>query len=158
MKLTPEGIELIKEHESLRLRAYLCPGEVWTIGYGNTYYRDGKQVRKGDVISRQEAEELFDYVVNEFATEVKELIQVPLTDNQFSALVSFSYNIGIGAFSNSTLLKKLNAGNNYAAGKEFRRWVYDKGEVLPGLVKRRKEEEALFFSYTPLKVPDCLPD
>lgn len=146
MKVTTEGIELIKKHESLRLRAYLCPGEVWTIGYGNTFYKDGKLVQEGDVISREEAEDLFDYVANDFARKVSKLLEVPVSANQFSALVSFSYNIGIGAFLNSTLLKKLNAGDYQGAGEELKRWVYARGKKLPGLINRRKEERELFFS------------
>lgn len=141
MKLTDKGIELIKNSESCRLEAYLCPAQIPTIAYGKT-----KGVKLGMKISQSQAEEFLRQDLAEFEEGVKKLVKVPLTDNQFSALVSFSYNLGLGALSKSTLLKKLNAKDYAGAATEFKRWVRGGGKVLPGLVKRRAAEKALFLS------------
>lgn len=139
--------DIIKKHEGLRLNAYLCPAGVWTIGYGNTMYEDGTRVKKGDKITKERAEQLFTHIVGTFAMQVLELIKVPLSDNQQSALVSFAYNVGVPAFRKSTLLKRVNENpNNPLIESEFNKWVKGGGVILPGLVKRRKEESKLYFS------------
>ncbi len=138
-KLSQTGINLIKRWEGLRTNAYLCPAGVWTIGYGHT-----KNVRQGMMISHQKAEELLleDLLIYEEAIE--RLVQVPLNQNEFDALVSFTFNVGIGAFSKSSLLQILNTGDYQDAARQFSRWVRGGGQKLPGLVSRRKDEYNLF--------------
>lgn len=135
------------KYESCRIEAYLCPSGVWTIGWGNTFYEDGAKVKQGDKITQNRADELFNNIVNEkFIPQVKNLLSVQLNDNQFSALVSFAYNVGIGNLKISTLLKRI---NNNPLDKDisyqFSRWNKSKGRVLNGLTKRRKEEAELYF-------------
>ena len=140
MRTSRKGIELIKAHEGLRLNAYLCPAGVPTIGYGHTY-----NVKMGDRITEEQAERLLigDLILAE--TEVNRY-GFDLTQNQFDALVSFVYNIGAGNFRSSTLLKRLKANpNDPDIAKQFSRWVYGGGKVLPGLVRRRNEESKLYF-------------
>lgn len=155
MNINDAGKNLIKGFESCRLKAYKDSAGVWTIGWGATYYRDGKKVKQGDVISQQEADELFDFHLNQFCTEVKCIVFQPLNDNQFSALVSFAYNVGsdIDADSlaeglgDSTLLKKVNMNpNNPSIRDEFMKWVRAGGKVLKGLQRRRAAEADLYFS------------
>lgn len=144
-KLNSSGIKLIKEFEGFRSEAYLCPDNVSTIGYGATFYLDGRKVKLGDRISEPEAEKLLLSTISLFAKEVTKLVTVPLTENQFNALVSFTFNVGVDAFKNSTLLKKLNRKQYAGAAFEFTRWVKGGGKTLPGLVKRRNAEKALFL-------------
>lgn len=144
--LSKEGLELLKKHEGFRSSAYLCPAGVWTIGYGSTFYEDGRKVSPGDKISEEEATRLLIKVAKDFEREILERVKVPLNSNQLSALVSFVYNIGVGAFSSSTLLRVLNQGNYQEASKQLLRWNKGGGRVLPGLVTRRKEEKQLFES------------
>ena len=150
MKITNNCINLIKKFEGLRLSAYPDPGtggEPWTIGYGSTYYEDGSKVRKGDKISINRAESLLVTHVASFAKKVEKLVTSSITSNQFDALVSFAYNVGVGNFSKSTLLKKVNANpSDKTISLEFEKWVRAAGKVLPGLVKRRKEEARLYNS------------
>lgn len=145
MKINEAGLKIIKEYEDLRLEAYLCPANKWTIGFGNTFYKDGSPVKKGDTISQEDAEELFLHVVNDFADQVSNAVQVPITANQFSAIVSLVFNIGPGNFRTSTLLQNLNAGDYDGASEEFGKWCYSNGARLRGLVKRREEERKLFI-------------
>ena len=140
MNLSNNGKKLIKKHEGCRLKAYKCPRGVWTIGYGHT-----NNVKPDDVITQDEAEELLKRDLKVHEDNVKRVVKIALTQNQFDALVSFEYNVGYGAFANSTLLKLLNAGNYNGASKQFERWVYAGDRVLEGLVKRRKEEKGLFL-------------
>lgn len=141
MKTSPKGIALIKEFEGLRLKAYLCPGGVWTIGYGHT-----AGVKPGMVITEAQAEEYLKADLIAFERYLNGL-GLALNQNQFDALVSFIYNIGIGNFQKSTLLRKarINANDN-SIMDEFLRWVYSKGRVLPGLQRRRLREVKLYFS------------
>lgn len=141
MKTSPRGIALIKEFEGLRLKAYKCPGGVWTIGYGHT-----AGVRPGMVISERQAEEYLKADLIAFEKYLNGL-GLALNQNQFDALVSLIYNIGIGNFQKSTLLRKarINANDN-SIMDEFLRWVYSKGRVLPGLQRRRLREMKLYFS------------
>lgn len=147
MKVNSKGIQLIKTFEGCLLNAYLCPAKVWTIGYGSTQYLDGKPVKPGDKITQQQAEELLIDTVNIFAEGVSKLIKVELNDNQFSALVSFAFNLGIGNLQKSALLKKVNENpNNHMIRTEFAKWNRAGGKVLNGLTRRRNAESQLYFS------------
>ena len=139
------GLDLIKKYEGLRLEAYLCPANVWTIGYGSTVYSDGSKVQRFDKINKTDAEHLLamDYKKREFF--IKEIVKVPVTENQLGALVSFAYNVGLGALQKSTLLRKLNARDYAGAADEFLKWTKAGGKELLGLVRRRKEERELFL-------------
>jgi len=142
MKTSDKGVELIKNHEGLVLKAYLCPAGVWTIGYGHT-----AGVKSWDSISPEQAEEFLKQDLKSSEMSVMRLVQKPLNQNQFDALVSFVFNVGAGNFQSSTLLKRVNANpNNPDIRGEFGRWIHGGGKVLPGLIKRRKEEADLFFS------------
>ena len=141
MKTSPKGIALIKEFEGLRLKAYKCPGGVWTIGYGHT-----AGVKSGMVITEAQAEEYLKADLIAFERYLNGL-GLALNQNQFDALVSFIYNVGTGNFSNSTLLRKVRANpQDNSIMDEFLRWVYSKGRVLPGLQRRRLDEMKLYFS------------
>ena len=140
MKTTERLITQLKMMEGLRLTAYRDAAGVLTIGYGHT-----QGVREGDRISEYWANELLAEDVAHTATAVKEL-KVARTEGQLDALVSLAFNIGIEALKRSTLLRVIRSGGSKADIKrEFRRWVYCKGKVLPGLVKRREWEAKRFF-------------
>lgn len=141
MKTSTTGINLIKRWEGFRNKAYLCPANVWTIGYGHT-----ATCEPGQVISTARGEELLKDDVSEYEAAVNYLVKAPLTQNQFDALVSFTYNVGITAFGRSTLLKYLNQKQYELAANEFKRWVHGGGRRLAGLVRRRKAERNLFVS------------
>lgn len=146
-QINAAGLELIKQCEGLRLEAYICPAGVATIGYGTTRYNASKPVQMGDRITETEAEALLRNDVAQFEQTVRELVKVPLTSNQFSALVCFTYNVGSGAFAESTLLKLLNQRQYAEAAEQLLRWVKgDNGEPLPGLVSRRQAEKKLFLT------------
>jgi len=130
---------LIKSFEGLRLSAYKCPADVWTIGYGTT-----AGVKEGQIITKERAEELLRDDVKRFEDQVLRLVKVPLTQGQLDALVSFTYNLGAANLGNSTLLRLLNAGDYKGAAAQFDRWTKAGGKELPGLVKRRAAERALF--------------
>jgi lysozyme len=148
MILDNKGYLLITNHEGLKLKPYLCPAKIPTIGYGNTYYPDGKRVTLLDKdITKQEAFDMFKEVANRFAKRVDTLVTSNLNQNQFNALVSFAYNVGTGNFSSSTLLKKVNKNpNDLTIKDEFLRWNKAGGKVLNGLTNRRNEEAILYFS------------
>lgn len=147
MKVNKATIDLIKHEEGLKLTAYQCPAKVWTIGYGSTFYVNGSKVKQGDIITQVEAELILSTVVSSFADQVSKVVKSKLTENQFGSLVSFAYNVGIGAFTGSTLLKKVNANpNDQSIGIEFARWNKAGGKVLQGLINRRKAEKELYFS------------
>ncbi|MEL6438694.1 MAG: lysozyme [Cyanobacteria bacterium J06621_8] len=141
MRTSENGVNLIKRFEGFRAEAYICPGGKWTIGYGHT-----KGVKAGYKISRQFAEKLLQDDLREFEQGVMDCVKVPLNQNQFDALVSFAYNLGVNALKTSTLLKRLNAGYYAIAANQFDRWVYANGEKLPGLVTRREVEKKLFLT------------
>ena len=145
MKISSLGLELIKEFEGFSANAYLCPAKKVTIGYGNTFYSDGRKVKLGEQISKTDALELLEKVVNkDFADKIFSAIKVPVTQNQFDAMVSLAYNIGVGNFLKSTLLKKVNAGDFIGASEEFLKWNKSGGKELLGLTRRRKREFDLF--------------
>lgn len=153
MRISAEGLNLIKRHESLVLKAYKDPVGVWTIGYGHTTAAGSPVVTSGLQITEKEADSILAQDVRMFETAVKKLVKVPLTQMQFDALVSFSFNLGEGALARSTLLRKLNAGDFTGAADEFPRWVHGQGKVLPGLVTRRAEERALFLQSGKVVMP-----
>jgi GH24 family phage-related lysozyme (muramidase) len=147
-KINAAGLEVIKIFEGLRTTAYPDPGtggEPWTIGYGHTSAAGPPSVYPGLKITAGEAEEILKRDLYVFEKVVLDAVKIDLNSNQFSALVSFTFNVGAGAFRSSTLLNKINAGNVQGAGEEFPRWVYAGGRVLAGLQRRRKAERALFL-------------
>lgn len=142
MRANPRAVALIKKYEGLRLKAYKCPAGVWTIGYGHT-----GDVKKGDVISEHQADAILDVDLDKFERGVEKLLAgTKYTSNQFSALVSFAFNLGLDAVSKSTLVKLFKKGDVQGAAAEFLKWKYAAGRVLSGLVKRRIEERALFIA------------
>lgn len=139
MHINQAGIDLIKKFEGLRLRAYLCPAKIWTIGYGHT-----RTVRAGMEIAEKEAEDLLHEDLRITETYTQRLVLVPLNSNQFSALVSFVFNIGIGNFERSTLLQLLNRGWYDQVPAQVMRWNRAGGVIVPGLAKRRAAEAVLW--------------
>lgn len=148
MILDNKGYLLITKHEGLKLKPYLCPAKIPTIGYGNTYYADGKRVTLLDKdITKQQAFDMFKEIANRFAKRVDTLVTSNINQNQFNALVSFAYNVGTGNFSSSTLLKKVNRNpDDLTIKDEFLKWNKAGGKVLNGLTNRRNEEADLYFS------------
>lgn len=149
-----EGVSLIEEFEGLRLNAYPDPAHGWavpTIGIGHTSAAGPPNVTRGMIISAAEAREILRRDLLKFEAYVRSAVHVPLTDNQFSALVSFTFNLGPGNLRSSTLLKKLNAGDYQGAADQFSRWNKAGGKVLSGLTRRRNAERALFLK------PDARP-
>ena len=146
-KVNRETIEHVKRWEGMKLTAYPDPGSrdgtPWTIGHGHT--SDGfMKVERGMSITPKQAEDALEFDLNETAAAVDELVKVELTDNQFGALVSFAFNVGVGAFRKSTLLKKLNKGDYAAVPSELARWTRNDGKVMKGLVNRRAAEAGLW--------------
>jgi lysozyme len=146
MKLSDNGLRLIKGFEGYHRRlpdgsctTYYCPANVLTIGYGCT-----EGIKEGDVWTEVQAEEALRHEIAKHEAAVLRLVTTAINQNQYDALVSFSYNCGSGALSKSTLLKRVNAGDFQAAGREFGKWNKGGGKVLPGLVARRAREAALF--------------
>lgn len=146
MRASENGINLIKQFEGCKLTAYQDSVCVWTIGYGWTQPVDGKPVAKGMVITQQKANQLLIEGVAQYESGVTNLVTVPLNQNQFDALVDFTYNLGVNALKGSTLLKKLNAGDYAGAANEFTKWNKAGGKELAGLTRRREAEKSLFLS------------
>lgn len=140
MKINKEGLSIIKQCEGCRLKAYLCPSLIPTIGYGHT-----TGVKIGDIITQADADRYLLQDLKRFEQAVSALVKVPINENQFSALVSFAFNVGVGNLKSSTLLKKLNLRDYKGCSNEFDRWVYGSNKKpLEGLKKRRKLERELF--------------
>lgn len=148
MNLGPAGLALIKEFEGCELTAYRDGGGVLTIGWGHT----GRDVEEGMAITQERADELLLLDVSDAVHGVNALVKVPLSQNEFDALVSFAYNCGTDidedtkaeGLGDSTLLRKLNEHDYNGAAKEFQKWNKDNGKVVPGLTRRRLAEQALF--------------
>ena len=134
-------IDLVKEFEGCKLDAYQDVVGVWTIGYGHI-----EGVKQGDTISQQEADIILMSDLHDKAEEVSKLIHYDVTQNQFDALVSFAYNLGVGNLASSTLLKMINAGSADAAADQFLRWDKAGGVEVEGLERRRKAEMELYQS------------
>lgn len=142
MKISENGIELIKRLEGLKLNSYKCPAGVWTIGYGHT----GKDVTAGQKITADQAEKLLANDIQSICYPALNQVKVPLSQNQFDALCSFVFNIGQNNFLSSTLFKLLNSGRYKQASQQFSRWVFSNHVKLSGLVTRRDAECRLFNS------------
>ena len=139
MKTSLEGINLIKHFEGCELEAYKCPAGVWTIGYGHI-----KGVQEGDVITEQQADDMLVEELEEYENYIHNLVNCPLNQNQFDALVSWVYNLGSSNLQASTLLKVLNAGDYAGVPAQMLRWNKAGGKVLEGLTRRRLAESLLF--------------
>lgn len=147
-KISNLGLELIKKYEGFKAKAYLCPANVITIGYGSTYYEDGRKVKLTDYpITQERATELLEALLVSYERSVDSYCRDDINQNQFDALCSFAYNCGVGNLKSSTLLKKVNKNPNDPTIKdEFLKWNKGGGKVLTGLTKRRIEEAQLYFS------------
>jgi lysozyme len=140
MKISAEGLEHLKRWEALRLEAYLpTPNDVWTIGYGHT-----RGVREGLTCIPAQAMQWLDEDADEAEQAVNRYVRVSLSQPQYDALAGLVFNIGVGAFRRSTLLQALNAGNYDRVPTQIKRWKYQDGEVLRGLVRRREAEAKMF--------------
>lgn len=148
MKLNDAGYIMITDFEGFSAVPYYCSARVPTIGYGNTYYPDGKLVTMADkAITKKEAFEIFKHVADRFALSVNRHLKKPVTQNQFNSLTSFAYNLGTGNFASSTLLKKVNINPNDPSIKaEFLKWNKAGGKVVKGLTARRNKEQENYFS------------
>ncbi len=138
-RVNANGIALIREYENLRLTPYLCPGHIWTVGYGHT-----RTVRPGMKITADQADALLDDDLRLVERAIVRLVKVPLTNNQFAALASFVFNVGTANFERSTLLKLLNRGWYEQVPAQLMRWNRAAGEVLGGLARRRAAEARLW--------------
>lgn len=148
MRTNKEGIDLIKQFEGLKLEPYLCSAKVPTIGYGSTFYENGTKVKITDPkITKERAEQLLINTIEKFEKGVISLTHgLWLTDNQFSALVSFSFNVGLNNLKKSTLLRILKQNpNDKDIYEQFLRWNKAGGKVLNGLTRRREAEAKLYF-------------
>jgi lysozyme len=150
MKVTktgPKGIELIKQFEGFSAKPYKCPAGIPTIGYGATYYPNGAKVTMTDKeITEAMATNLLADMLGTYEKSVDSFCVDTITQNQFDALVSFAYNLGVGNLKSSTLLKKVNANpNDTTIRAEFMKWTKAGGKILTGLVKRRTAEADLYF-------------
>lgn len=154
LKASERCLALIKQFEGLHdgdkrtpiIEAMADPVGIPTIGWGCTYHLDGRHVKFGDKLTIEQCEELLRHEIVRFENIVKKHVKVKLNQNQFDALVSFTYNLGEGNLRGSTLLKKLNENCFGCAADQFPRWIYSGGKSLPGLVTRRFQEKILFLS------------
>lgn len=149
-QLNSETLDLIKSYEGWYAQAYKDPVGIWTIGYGHTDMAGPPKVTPNLVLTREEGEDLLRKDLKKYQNAVDRLVKVPLNDNQYGALTSFTFNLGEGNLSKSTLLKKVNAGDFRGAANEFLKWNRAGGKVLNGLTRRREAERVLFLKQ-PLK-------
>lgn len=157
MNVSPAAIDMIKHHEGVRNKPYRCPAKLWTIGVGHVLYpdqaklpidqRDRVQLGDGDnrVFSAQEIDAILRHDLDRFERGVEQFCPVALTQGQFDALVSFSFNVGLGTLQRSTLRQKILRGNMEGAADEFLKYCMAGGKILKGLQNRRKDEQALFI-------------
>lgn len=143
MSVLDTAAPLVKKYEGCKLEAYKCPAGVWTIGVGHT----GSDVHEGLKWTQAQADEALNKDLLRALNDARKGIDVGLNDKQMAAIVSFVFNLGIGNFRNSTLLKKINKGDFLGASKEFGKWTYAAGKQLPGLVARREAEAKLFLEH-----------
>ena len=148
MKLDNRGYMMICEFEGFSAKPYLCPAKLATIGFGNTFYRDGRKVTMVDPpITKIEAFDMFKDIADKFAKKVSSCVKTPINQNQFNSLVSFAYNVGVANFMNSTLLKRVNANHNDTDIRtQFLRWDKVGTKKLAGLTKRRIYEADNYFA------------
>ena len=139
MKCSKEGLALIKKFEGCRLEAYRCSANVLTIGYGHT-----GGVLETDVITQDDADRLLEQDIAKFEKYVNVNVAVELNQNQFDALVAWTFNLGVGNLRQSTMLRKLNEGDYQSVPSEMNRWNKAGGKTLDGLIRRRKAESLLF--------------
>ncbi len=154
MLISDACVSLVKKYEGFEAKAYLCPANVWTIGYGTTVYSDGTRVKKGDVITRSKAESLLRKQIQEHANTISKYVTVKLTQNQYDALASFQYNLGKDILKNSTLLKYINNAKWTSATNTMKLYNKGGGKVLKGLVTRRAEEVKLFLTSSEVTTTD----
>ena len=163
MQITAEGLALIKYYEGFRKQAYQDAVGVWTIGYGHTSMAGAPHVTPHLTITRDEADVIMARDVASFSEGVVREIKIALSDAQFSALVSFAYNVGLGNFKGSSVLAAVNREDFAAVPRRLNLWVKAGGQILPGLVKRRAAEAALFVGNTaaiptsPVEIPKGKP-
>ena len=139
MKISQEGLSLIKKFEGCELEAYKCAAGVWTIGYGST-----KGVKEGDTLTEEETDNLLLHEMDEYEGYVLEAVEMPLSQHQFDAIVSWTFNLGPSNLKASTMLKVLNKGNYEDVPAQIKRWNKASGKVLEGLIRRREAEALLF--------------
>lgn len=144
MQASQAGIDIIKQYEGLRLKAYLCPAGVWTIGYGHTSSAGEPRVVRGMSITADEADRILRQDLRKFEEAVDDMVKASISQGQFDALVSFAFNCGIGALQKSTLLKQVNAKRFDRVPAELMKWTKADGKELPGLVRRRRAEAGLW--------------
>lgn len=146
MMTSDKGLALIKSFEGFSARPYLCPAGVPTIGYGATYYPDGRRVTMQDKpVTEADATAMLRSMLASYEAGVSRYVLVPVTQGQFDALVSFAYNLGLSALKSSTLLRLVNARDWQGAAAQFGRWNRAGGKVLPGLTRRREAERVMFL-------------
>ena len=147
MKIDKKGVEFLVECEGLELKAYKDVIGIWTIGIGSTRYEDGTPVKKGDVITRDRALLLFKNTISIYENAVNKLVTSSINQNQYNALTSFCYNLGVSAFKGSTLLKKVNLNpNDPNITLQLKKWINAGGRPVKGLIIRRDKESKLYFS------------
>lgn len=149
MTMTIEAIHLLHGYEGCDLIAYKCPGDVWTIGYGTTYYPDGSRIQEGDEITEEQADEYFMDHVEKIYMQIQDLVVNDdwQSEAKISALVCLVYNIGVRAFARSTLLKRINNGeSDVRIAEAWSWWNKSNGKTLRGLVRRRSAEIELALS------------
>jgi len=147
MKTSQVGVDLIKQFEGFRTKSYLCPAGVWTIGYGHT----GPDVKEGMEVKASRAEYLLKQDLIRFEDTINKNVTIKLEQNQFDALVAFAFNVGVSAFTSSTLIRRLNSGEDpcTVAKAELPRWDKANGKPLEGLKRRRSAEVELFCKEPP---------
>lgn len=158
MNVSAKCINMIRHHEGVRFKPYKCPARLWTVGVGHVLYpeqgrlpldqRDSFQLKAEDarVFSTEEVDAILRHDLSRFESGISKLCPVPLTQGQFDALVSFGFNLGLGGVQRSTLRQKVLRGEMEEAAEEFLKFTRGGGKILPGLVKRRNDERALFLS------------
>ena len=158
MNVSPQAVAMIKHHEGVRQKPYRCPAKLWTVGVGHVMYpeqatlpidkRDAFNIKIEDfrVFSMEEVDAILRADLNRFERGVERFITVPLTQGMFDALVSFSFNVGLGTLQRSTLRQKLNRGDKEGAAEELLKYCMAGGKILKGLQNRRLDERALFLS------------
>lgn len=150
MKTSNDGLKLIEKYEGCKLKAYRCPAGILTIGYGHTSAAGSPKVIEGMIITKEQAEQILDNDLSMFEHELNAMLTREVTQHQFDALMSFTYNLGVGAMRKSTLLKRVNAGEFDKVRAEFMKWTRAAGRELPGLVERRRAEADLFVLHDAL--------